>query len=111
MPDVEPSEPTWLGEVAWLEPCPDALPEGAISVPPGPVARYAQTGSISLAFVTALQLLPPAASRPGSPSEDAIVAEFVRVVLTLTGDRIRAKTRFGNSVLPRFGLPRSLPGR
>jgi RNA polymerase sigma-70 factor (ECF subfamily) len=32
-------------------------------------------------------------------------------VLTLTGDRIRAMTRFENSVLPSFGLPRSLPNR
>ena len=32
-------------------------------------------------------------------------------VLTLTGDRICALTRFDNSVLPWFGLPRSLPRR
>jgi hypothetical protein len=32
-------------------------------------------------------------------------------VLTLTGDRICAFTRFDNSVLPCFGLPRSLPSR
>jgi RNA polymerase sigma-70 factor (TIGR02960 family) len=32
-------------------------------------------------------------------------------VLTLTGDRICGFTRFDNSVLPWFGLPRSLPGR
>ena len=32
-------------------------------------------------------------------------------VLTLTGDRICAMTRFDNSVLSSFGLPRSLPGR
>jgi RNA polymerase sigma-70 factor (ECF subfamily) len=32
-------------------------------------------------------------------------------VLTLTGDRICAFTRFDNSVLGRFGLPRSLPSR
>ena len=32
-------------------------------------------------------------------------------VLTLTGDRICALTRFENAVLPWFGLPRSLPGR
>ena len=32
-------------------------------------------------------------------------------VLTLTGDRISAITRFDESVLPSFGLPRSLPGR
>jgi RNA polymerase sigma-70 factor (ECF subfamily) len=33
------------------------------------------------------------------------------IVLTLAGDRICAMTRFENSVLPRFGLPRSLPSR
>src|SRR5712664_2736581 len=32
-------------------------------------------------------------------------------VLTLTGERISAMTRFENSVLPWFGLPRSLPSR
>jgi hypothetical protein len=32
-------------------------------------------------------------------------------VLTVAGDRISAMTRFENSVLPSFGLPRWLPGR
>ncbi len=32
-------------------------------------------------------------------------------VLALSGDRICAMTRFENSVLPWFGLPRSLPSR
>jgi hypothetical protein len=32
-------------------------------------------------------------------------------VLTLADDRIRAMTRFENSVLPSFGLPRSIPGK
>src|SRR5947208_696168 len=59
VPDVEPPEPTRLGEVVWLQPYPDALLEGAASVPPGPEARYEQTEAISLAFVTALQVLPP----------------------------------------------------
>ncbi len=57
--DLEPPEPSSLGEVPWLEPFPDALLEGAVDVPLGPEARYEQTESISLAFVTALQLLPP----------------------------------------------------
>ncbi|MFF2427007.1 sigma-70 family RNA polymerase sigma factor [Streptomyces mirabilis] len=239
VPHVEPPEPTRLGEVVWLEPIPNALLEGVIDAPLDPEARYEQTESISLAFMTALQLLPPrqlavlvlrdvlgfhAAEvadmldasvesvksalkraraslhhrRPttddrepppasDSPSEDAIVAKFVRAwesadldalvalltddvfmsmppmpfeyqgrdvvarfcasifradrrfdliptrangqpafgaylrapngishgtglyVLTLTGDRICAMTRFENSVLPSFGLPRSLP--
>jgi RNA polymerase sigma-70 factor (TIGR02960 family) len=241
MPKVEPPEPTGLGEVVWLEPYPDALLEGAIDVPLGPEARYEQSEAISLAFVTALQVLParqlavlilrdvlgfhagevadmldstvesvnsalkraraslqrrlPPTGEHGpapaadSPSEDALVAEFARAyesgdldalvalltddvflsmppipleyqgrdvvalvfatifrsgrrvdlvptrangqpafgaylraptgirhgiglfVLTLTGDRIRAFTRFDNSVLPWFGLPRSLPSR
>ena len=239
IPGAQPPEPTRLGEVVWLEPYPDALLEGAIDVPLGPEARYEQTESISLAFVTALQVLPPrqlavlilrdvlgfhasevaglldstvdsvksALKRAhaslqrrwpaaddrepppaaGSPTEDALVAKFVRAwesadlgalvalltddvfmsmppmpfeyegrdvvarfcaclfgagrrtdlvparangqpafgtylrapggishgtglyVLTLTGDRICAMTRFENSVLPSFGLPRSLP--
>jgi RNA polymerase sigma-70 factor (TIGR02960 family) len=242
VPGVEWPEPTRLGEVVWLQPFPDALLEGAIDVPLGPEARYEQTESISLAFVTALQVLPPrqlavlilrdvlgfhasevagmldstvesvnsalkraraslqrqeppAAGREpppasGSPAEEAIVAKFVRAwesadldalvalltddvfmsmppmpfeyegrdvvvrrfcaslfgagrrfdlvptrangqpafgaylrgttgirhgtglyVLTLTSDRICAMTRFENSVLPWFGLPRSLPSR
>jgi RNA polymerase sigma-70 factor (TIGR02960 family) len=239
VPAVEPPEPTRLGEVVWLEPFPDALLEDAIDMPLGPEARYERTESTSLAFVTALQVLPPRqlavlilrdvlgfhanevadmldstvdsvnsalkrarASlqrlRPGdrepppasdSPAEDAIVAKFVQayesadldalvalltddvfismppmpfeyegrdvvarfcaslfgagrrfdlvrtrangqpafgaylraptgirhgvglIVLTLSGDRISAMTRFDNSVLPSFGLPRSLPSR
>jgi RNA polymerase sigma-70 factor (ECF subfamily) len=241
MPEVEPPEPTRLGELVWLEPYPDALLEGAIDVPPGPEAQYEQTEAISLAFVTALQLLPPRqlavlilrdvlgfhanevadmldstvesvnsalkraraslqrrlpptderepAPAPDSTAEQALVAAFVRAyesgdldalvalltedvhlsmppipieyqgrdvvarlfagifgsgrrvdlvptrangqpafgaylrastgirhgaglfVLTLTGDRICAFTRFDNSVLPSFGLPRSLPSR
>jgi RNA polymerase sigma-70 factor (TIGR02960 family) len=241
MADVEPPEPSRLGEVAWLEPFPDALLEGARDAPLGPEARYEQTETISLAFVTALQVLPPRqlavlilrdvlgfhanevadmldttddavnsalkraraslqVRRPptaerepdptsDSPAEHALWAKFVRAyesgdvdalvalftdeisvsmppipleyqgrdvvtrlfasifgsgrrvdlvptrangqlafgaylraptgirhgtglfVLTLAGDRISAFTRFDNSVLPWFGLPRSLPNR
>jgi RNA polymerase sigma-70 factor (ECF subfamily) len=57
MPDVEPIEPSRLGEVVWLEPYPDALREG-LPGPPGPEARYESSEAISLAFITALQLLP-----------------------------------------------------
>jgi RNA polymerase sigma-70 factor (ECF subfamily) len=241
VPGVEPPEPTRLSEVPWLQPYPDTLLEGAIDMSPGPEASYEQTESISLAFVTALQLLPPRQlaalvlrdvlgfhanevaemldstvesvnsalkrARAGlemkppsggdrlpapaaeSPSEDAIVAKFVAAyessdldslvalltdevfismpplpfeyqgrepascffasifgsgrkfdllhtrangqpalgayvrdstgvshgvglfVLTLAGDEICAMTRFENTVLPWFGLPRSLPSR
>src|SRR5262245_16689894 len=59
IPGVDPPEPTRLGEVVWLEPYPDTLLDDALGVPLGPEARYEQTESVSLAFVTALQLLPP----------------------------------------------------
>ena len=59
IPGVEAPEPTRLGEVAWLEPYPDAMLDDALGVPLGPEARYEQSESISLAFVTALQVLPP----------------------------------------------------
>ena len=231
----EPPVPTPRGEAAWLQPFPDALLDGAAGAPPGPEARYEQAEAISLAFVAALQLLPPrqvavlilrdvlgfraseaagmlevsvgsvnsalkraraslqrqpAVREPppaGSPAEQAIAARFAGAwqaadigalvalltddvfvsmppipfeyhgrdvvarfcaslfgagrrfdlvptrangqpafgaylrapggishgtglyVLTLAGDRIIAMTRFGSSVLPAFGLPRSLP--
>jgi RNA polymerase sigma-70 factor (ECF subfamily) len=53
---VEPPAPTRLGEVAWLEPYPDVLLEETSG---NPEARYEAKEAISLAFVTALQLLPP----------------------------------------------------
>jgi RNA polymerase sigma-70 factor (ECF subfamily) len=241
MSQFEPPVPTPRDEPVWLQPFPDALLEGVGDRPIGPEARYEQTEAISLAFVTALQLLPPrqvavlilrdvlgfhasevaemlevtvgsvnsalkraraslqrrqqpAAGRQpppaaGSPPEDVIVARLARAwesadldalvalltddvfiamppepfgyegrdlvarywarqfgagrrfdlvptrangqpafgaylrvaagirhatgfyVLTLAGNRICAMTRFDNSVLPWFGLPRSLPSR
>ena len=59
MPGLDPPEPTRLGEVLWLEPYPDVLLEGLADGAPGPEARYEARESISLAFITALQLLPP----------------------------------------------------
>jgi RNA polymerase sigma-70 factor (TIGR02960 family) len=58
VPDVEPLEPTRRGEVVWLEPYPDLLLEGVPDHAPGPEARFESSEAISLAFVTALQLLP-----------------------------------------------------
>jgi RNA polymerase sigma-70 factor (TIGR02960 family) len=59
IPGVEPPEPTRLGSAPWLGPLPDAFLDGAFDLPVGPEARYEQTESISLAFVAALQVLPP----------------------------------------------------
>lgn len=56
VPGVQPPEPTQLGEVVWLEPLPN---DRFADLPHSPEARYEQTESISLAFVRALQLMPP----------------------------------------------------
>src|SRR5690348_5607227 len=59
MSQLEPPVPTPRDEPVWLQPFPGALFEGAAGVPLGPEARYEQPEAISLAFVTALQALPP----------------------------------------------------
>jgi len=58
-PGPRPPEPTRLGEVTWLEPYPDVLLEGLADAAPGPEARYEAREAISLAFITAVQMLPP----------------------------------------------------
>jgi RNA polymerase sigma-70 factor (TIGR02960 family) len=53
-------EPTGAGDAPpWLEPYPDVLLDRLVDQRPGPEARYENTEAISLAFITALQLLPP----------------------------------------------------
>jgi len=47
--DVDPPEPTRLGEVVWLEPYPDLLLSDLPDDAPGPQARYEAREAISLA--------------------------------------------------------------
>lgn len=56
---VPAPEPSRSGEVLWLQPYPDVLLDGLPDRLPGPEARYESREAISLAFVTAVQLLPP----------------------------------------------------
>jgi RNA polymerase sigma-70 factor (TIGR02960 family) len=58
LPFVPPS-PTRYGEALWLEPYPDVLLEALADTAPGPEARYETREAVGLAFVTALQQLPP----------------------------------------------------
>jgi RNA polymerase sigma-70 factor (TIGR02960 family) len=58
-PAVPAPEPSRLGEVPWLQPYPDLLLDGLPDHTPGPEARYESREAISLAFITAVQLLPP----------------------------------------------------
>jgi RNA polymerase sigma-70 factor (ECF subfamily) len=58
-PPFVPPEPTRRCEPTWLEPYPDVLLEGIVDHAPGPEARYQSREMIQLAFIKALQQLPP----------------------------------------------------
>ena len=57
MPD--PPEPTRRTEPLWLEPYPDAFLEELPDRAPGPEGRYEARETVELAFISALQKLPP----------------------------------------------------
>jgi RNA polymerase sigma-70 factor (ECF subfamily) len=58
-PAVEPPGPEPATDVAWLQPYPDAALEGVPDTAPGPDARYEMREAVRLAFVAAIQHLPP----------------------------------------------------
>ncbi len=58
-PPFAAPDPTRVAEPCWLEPFPDSLMAGLADPTPGPEARYEARESIELAFVVALQQLPP----------------------------------------------------
>ncbi len=134
LPEVDPPPPTRLGEVNWLEPCPDVLLDELADTAPGPDARYEATEAIALASPSnaraTLQRLPATARHqppppPGSADERQLVARLARafedsdvdgIVALLTDD---AWITMPPSPLqypgPRTGRPvlhhRVLPGR
>ena len=55
----EAPEPTRRTEPIWLEPYPDVLLEGVPDRSPGPAARVEAREAVELAFIAALQNLPP----------------------------------------------------
>jgi RNA polymerase sigma-70 factor (TIGR02960 family) len=58
-PIADAPESTHRGEPIWLEPYPDVLLDGIPSTTPGPHARYETSETVGLAFIAALQRLPP----------------------------------------------------
>ena len=60
VPDLTLPEPNGASDAPpWLEPYPGVLLDNLVDQTPGPETRYETTEAISLAFITALQLLPP----------------------------------------------------
>ncbi|MDN3354987.1 sigma-70 family RNA polymerase sigma factor [Actinomadura sp. DC4] len=112
VPEVTLPEPTRHGDPSWLEPYPDVLLDGLPDGELGPEARYESKESVSLAFLVALQHLPPrqravlvlrdvlgfrAAEVAGmlDSSEDSVTSALKRARATLTArmpetDRERA---------------------
>ncbi|AKK30576.1 RNA polymerase sigma70 factor [Mycobacterium sp. EPa45] len=107
IPDIEPPQPSRLSEVVWLEPYPDTLLD-AVSVgrPVGPEARFEQAEAISLAFVTALQVL-PARQRAVLILREVLGyhADEVAEMLDTTVDSVTSALKRA-----RAGLQRHLPG-
>ena len=58
-PPFEPPEPNRRGEATWLQPYPDTQLEQIADSALGPEARYRIRETVELAFVEALQQLPP----------------------------------------------------
>ena len=107
-PGPQPPEPTRLGEVTWLEPYPDELLGGLADAAPGPEARYEAREAISLAFITAVQRLPPR-QRAALILRDVLgyAASEAAVILGVTEDsvtsllkRARAAVRSGSGEQP-----------
>lgn len=55
----QPREGGPATEIAWLEPYPDSAIEGIADPTPGPEARYEMHEAVRLAFIAAIQHLPP----------------------------------------------------
>jgi len=60
IPPFTPPEPSRRDAVTWLQPYPDSeIDQAAVDPAPGPAARFQAREAIELAFIAALQRLPP----------------------------------------------------
>ncbi|HEX8770323.1 MAG TPA: RNA polymerase subunit sigma-70 [Acidimicrobiales bacterium] len=59
VPPFDPPQPTRRGDVTWLQPYPDAWLEETRDTERDPAARYEARETVELAFIAALQQLPP----------------------------------------------------
>jgi RNA polymerase sigma-70 factor (ECF subfamily) len=108
-PDFELPEPSSATEPLWLEPYPDVLFDELAATTPGPEARYEAKEAISLAFVTALQLL-PARQRAVLVLRDVLgyrAAETARILDT-TEESVTSALKRARATLDRR-LPQGAP--
>jgi RNA polymerase sigma-70 factor (TIGR02960 family) len=59
IPPFAPPEPTRRDEITWLQPYPDTLLDAVPDTEPNPEAHYQAVEAVELAFVAALQRVPP----------------------------------------------------
>ena len=103
--------PTGEDTVRWLQPYPDELLADIPDDRPGPESRYESREAISLAFVRALQLLPPSQRAAllmrdvlGYPAAQA--ADLLDVTVdSLNGSLKRARAALADSTTPPAGDP------
>jgi RNA polymerase sigma-70 factor (ECF subfamily) len=107
-------EPSARSEVVWLQPYPDVLLEGLGDTAPGPEARYESKQAISLAFVTAVQLLPPRQRavlilRDVLGYRSADVAEFLDTTLESVTSALKRARATMHTRLHQFGAEQPPP--
>lgn len=103
--------PTALGEVSWLQPFPDSILDGLPDRQPGPETRYESREAITLAFVTAIQHLPPRQRATlivrdvlGYPANDT--AEILNISVVAANNALkRARATLRRSGPPSSGEP------
>jgi RNA polymerase sigma-70 factor (TIGR02960 family) len=109
------SEPIRTVEPTWLEPYPDVLLDELADAAPGPDARYEAKEAVTLAFVVALQHLPPS-QRAVLVLRDVLgyrateVAQMLTTTETSINSALRRARATVDSRLPERGrtpLPRS----
>jgi RNA polymerase sigma-70 factor (ECF subfamily) len=116
-PPFSPPEPSRQGEPVWLEPVPDDLLDEIADRAQGPGARYEAKESFALAFVAALQHLPPrqraalllrdALGFSSAEAADVLEASEASVNSALQRARSTMATRLPGADRDRAPLPRS----
>lgn len=109
-------EPATDNEPLWLEPYPDVMLDELADTSPGPAARYEARESISLAFIAALQHLPPR-QRATLVLRDALgfraaeTADILGCTLDAVNGSLKRARASVTGLLPADGLSRApLPG-